>query len=807
MADAALAQPASGAPAQEQPAGDAQVQRPTAARRVVRTFTFDEPNNPNPVPDGWVRVQDQPGGIGAGSASKSGFPWFNLAEFDHTQGASGTSSVILPTKGGSTALRLEGGEIPIFPDADYTVSARVKTASLEHARAFLTARLLDQRLNPIEGSQVRSEPVLSAAGWTVVRIVVPGKFNNAAFMQIDLELLQPAQFSKPVDPSLARHMVRREDVSGSAWFDDVSVALVPRSTFEAASASGLFSGSDKPALVMTARDQGGDVLTGHIRVLDIDGGMVDEHTTRLDPSGKPFRWEPAIRRYGWYRAVLDIDASGVQVSRSERWISYLPASAAGKPRPGAAVGASSGGGGSIRSDDLARFGLIADTINERTLSDLPAFIDAARTRFVVIPAFDANVDQNHARESLNARMPAIDALLNRNQQVTFALSSVPPPLAGAMLLDSSDAIGLSTRDAMAWRPYLDPTIDVYGQRILRYQVGRFGDQNIVRQNAAPGLQNAERIISRLVPGPKMILPWRADHGLPSFERSANEPVDSGKPNSPSNVSSGPLLDGVTMQFPLGFAASAMRDLALVRDDQHARGNTMELTVVPECPEIEKFGAKARAIETAKRLAEFWAALAPTPQGVPPARFALNSPWAIVDQENDLLLQPAPEVAAVVHMSERLAGRRVIGPVPAPEGVRALLLVERSGTSQSLRAGEALSRACVIAWNESALPENAYVNVFTPHAGVEIADIFGNVRQVSQDASGIQTRIDLTDAPIFIEGVDAYLALLSASFKFTPQFLPATATQHEHRIELTNPWPVRITGQMQLRETEKTGQRR
>src|SRR5438128_969403 len=37
-----------------------EIRRPQAARRVVRLFDFEEPDNPHPVPDHWFHAQDNP---------------------------------------------------------------------------------------------------------------------------------------------------------------------------------------------------------------------------------------------------------------------------------------------------------------------------------------------------------------------------------------------------------------------------------------------------------------------------------------------------------------------------------------------------------------------------------------------------------------------------------------------------------------------------------------------------------------------------------------------------------------------------
>ncbi|MBY0311905.1 MAG: hypothetical protein K2W85_07535 [Phycisphaerales bacterium] len=746
-----------------------------APRRLVRLFDFEEPNNPDPVPAQWGRAQDDPDQ--AAGFRRPGYPPFNQAEFDHTKASSGASSVRLPTLGGSTALRLDAGEIPVFPDADYAVSAMVRTSGLEHARAFLVARLLDQKLQPIAGSEVRSDPVLSPSGWSAVRLAVPGRFKDATWLQIDLELLQPRMFepSPPAGP-LAQHKVWREDVSGAALFDDVSVALLPRTKFWTGTpkspSTSIFTAPSPIQVSVSARDQGGDLLNARLRLINIDDTTVSQHAAILDPSGRPLEWSVIPASYGWYRVILEIDASGVTVFRAERPVAYVPGASGAGAEPGTLS---------------SRFGLIADDLDEATIAQVPEIVAAARTRFLTIPAFDVSADVASARSALNARTPIIERLLNQGQEITLALSGVPSPIASAMLLDSTDALGLSARDASAWQPYLDPTLDVFGQRVVRYQVGKFGDQSILRQDPTAGIANLRTLVSQLVPGPRIVLPWRADRSMPVI--------------GPAAVNADALL----VQFPLGFEPRVMADLGTVWRARSREGVPFELTISPELPDMTRFGPRARSVEAARRLVEFWAALGgagETSERLPAPRFALSDAIITQGEIGARTLHPAPELAVLAHMADRLSGRRIIAEATAPDGVRALLLAQRSGRGETLQIGESLTRACVIAWNEYAPAERAYVDVFTTGDQVEAVDPFGNMRPIPAATSGgVQIRVPLTDEPVFIEGVDAYLALFSGSLKFEPTFIPAVGSEHEHRVILTNPWPIRITGQVQVRKVD------
>ncbi|HMN41612.1 MAG TPA: hypothetical protein PKE29_12260 [Phycisphaerales bacterium] len=803
LACAVGAQPIRALPEAE--ASGADVRRPDSARRLLRVFTFEEPSNPYPIPDHWVRAQDDP--TGGPGARRPGFPWFNQAEFDRTMFASGGTSVRLPTKGGSTSLRLNAGELPIFPDADYTVSAKVRTTGLEHARAFLVGRLLDQRLAMIPGSEVRSEPVLSPEEWTTVAIDVPGKWASAAWLQIDLELLQPEKFLPPPPEAIAQHIVNHTDISGSANFDDVTIALLPRTRFWTDEPTGVFIAPQTPTLRMLARDQGGEELRAGVRLIDVNGRTIAQRTVTLDPSARVSTWTPRVPAFGWYRAVMDIDAGQVNVSRSEVWFNYLPAPLRLTPS-------------TVRDGDLARFGLIADDIAPEQFHQLPALVERARTRFVVVPAFDASVPLERARESFLTRAPVVERLLAQpggGQEVTLAVGDVPAAIAGAATIDSTDALAMAALEWTAWFPYVEPALDVFGQRILRYQLGHASDVHAMKRDPRAGVENFERNIARLVPGPRIALPWRGAQALPAVERTGG-PGGAGA----ANLAPGPLVDSLTVTLAQNAPAGAMEQLAAQWRARAASGQGAELTVVPELPDMARDGARARAVEAGRRIAEFWRIMSAdgeTASGSP-ARLALESPWrrpAPGDREDDRL-HPGPALAVLSIMAERLAGRRVIAPISAAEGVHAFLIAEHAGRAGgpgageravSTSSGDALVRACVVAWNESAAPEKAWVDVYPMAGGVDVVDMFGNSTRASisaSDSTGVasqntQVRVALSDAPVFIEGVDPYLAQLTASLRLTPTFIPSVVEPHEHRIEATNPWPVRITGQIQLKDAE------
>lgn len=777
------------------------------ARRAVRVFDFEEPTNPEAIPAGWIRAQSarEGGGEaqavgGGGAAGRAGFPEYNRAEFDFGVARSGTTSVKLPTRGGGVSLRLRPGELPVFPDADYVVTGWVKPDRLMHAQAFLVARLLDQRLVPIPGSEMRSEGAGGGGGsdgWKQVSVALPSASRDAAWLQIDLEVLQPKQFLPPKSGASAQHAVWREDVDAAAWFDDVSVYQVPRARLWTTVDGNLFEPGQKPLLWMMVRDLAGKPLRGRVSVVDASGTVVDSEERTLDPGARAASWSPRLNAFGWYRAMLEIRSEDAAVSRAEVAFAYLAPWRLGQSAPGAHGSAG----------DRSRFGVAAENTPERALGGLTEVIREVGTGFVVIPAIDASLPASEATNVMRRRGRLYDDLLGLGQRVTLCVNRVPDDLIGALVLDVDDAIGMCEQPSSYWYPYMGPTLDVYGQRFVRYQLGGVGDVHAARRALNQSFSAFEAALSGLVPNPMVALSWRAEQSPPSVARVAvKDPKFAGiKPV-------GSLVDGVTLSVPSSFSSGSMGETLKpwlgTRIEPGGEG-APELTVVLDLPEAKWFGDDAPVIELARRAVEAWAVIGGKDAGIAPARLGIRAPWhpltsATLDPRSSLSLSPDPQLVCWRTLIDQLAGRRVVSTLPAPPGVKAYVLAAGVG-----RAG-GLDDGCVIAWNESAPSQTVLIDVAPAGAKVTMTDVFGNRAALDPppaSADGVPApllRVPVGESPVFIEGVDPYLAMFAASFRVDPSYIPAVVTEHEHTISLSNPWPIRITGKLQLRDAEDAG---
>ena len=745
------------------------IARPDGARRVTRIFDFEEPQNPHPVPDGWERAIDNP----RGRSRRPGFPAHNEPAFDFTSAASGKTSVLIATRGGSSALRLIPGEVGVFVDADYAVTAHVRTAGLHHARAFLTARFLDDRLRPVPGTQVRSLPAPpdTAGTWTELSAALGRAAPGAAWLQIDLELLQPDQFL-PVDPRLGKHEIRREDVSGSAWFDDVTVLQVPRVRLGTSPPGNIVVAPEPVVIEAVVRDLGGDLLTAELSVRDLDGEVVDRLSAPADPGGKPLRWSPSLPAFGWYSAELAVTAGGRVVSRSRTPVVWLSPDS------------------NQSSIERRRFGIVIDPANptpETIIADVTSRIHSG---FVVLPAWDSTLLSPDIPATTPPRRTPIERLLRTGQEITLCIPGAPADVAAALAIDPAEMGELARLAPDKWFSPLGQLLDLFGQRLLRYQIGPTGtDAWFWDSDPAAALQLYRDMLAKVVPGPMIGVPWRAE----------------AEPASTLFDPAGPArgrADLVTLSIPAGFdSREGMRQLAGAWTES---ADSPELTAVFELPDSETFGPGAGVAELARRALEYWGAFDggdPSAAGRPP-RLAIAQPWTR-RHGDDAAIAPSPLLAVLRELIARLDGRRIIGEFPAQPGVRCMILAAKRPGG----AGGEMSRGCLAAWNVSAESDGAFVDVTALGSELRVFDVFGNELLGAVERVSERSIVRLGDIPVFIEGAEPYLALFAAGARIEPGFLRAIATEHEGAIVLNNPWPIRITGQVQVKDEEDALRRR
>jgi len=755
--------------------------RPGAANRLVRLFDFDErATNSTDLPESWFRAQNDPA-----VRERPGFPIFNLARLTPTGDEERGDAVRMTTRGGSASLRLRPGVIPVFPNADYRVSVLVRTDGLRHARARLVARFVDADGQAMTRSEAASALLLTEGEWERVFVDLRGDDERAAFIQIDLELLQPEQF----EPSrLGERDIWVQDFEGAAWFDDVAVVQMPRIELATTAPGNAVLAPESPELSLLVRDLTGESLSVTIRVLDIDGREADRWTTRAAGGRIGTAWRPSLDRLGWYRAVVEVEADGQRVGSSWCdfvWVPPLTVTTAPRRRTGELAGVDANA-----DRERNRFVVDVSSMPEGLIAPLPAMVRRLGVGSVVVPVWGPWAEGRDAVAQHALLEPMLEALLADWLTVTVAVTSLPPTVASSLRISAESVLALFEREPGALARHLDPLLDRYGQRIGRWQVGASSGE---RSGATPegvrgAIARARARLAALVPGPTVGIGWAIEE-------------DMGVLISVDRASEGaaPAPGAVTIAWANAFPASAIAEALAHFRDQGPGARGAEATLRLETPDLELLGPRVGSAVFAQRVLEAWRVAAPTERGRAPTRLAIPEPWQWIDARRP---QPMPEPTYAVwrSMIERLAYRRVVGELRVAPGVRAWILAPTP--EAPVGRGGAL-----VLWTDHLPVADHALELFLGHDEIRALDLYGNARTlhpttvVDEDDPTLPARpvhrVHATPEPVFLEGIDVALLRFITGFTIEPPLLPAASEVHRRELRVSNPWASAINGRWAL----------
>lgn len=585
---------------------DSSQPRPRGSGRVVAFWDFEDPiSRVEPVPPMWFRAQDNPP-----ERDRPGYPAWNVPSTSTDHALSGQRSVRLPTRGGSVSLMLAAGAVAALPEARYTIEARVRTEGITHARARVSARILDSGLAPVASGAVSSAPVLAEGQWTLVRLDVDAGVT-AAWVQLELELLQPAQLGGSAPPG--------EDYEGAAYFDDVLIHQTPRLWLKSNAISGFMTDPMRPEISVRVRDLAGESLTAVLVVYDMEGDEVARRETGVLDAGRSTMWMPPLPGYGWYRAVAEVSSTqGALASGSVDFV-WAPAKA--------------GDRGAARSS----FGIETRWTPPEVHPAVLEFASRARIGTIGIPLWDSPADVEHATRESESTLKLADRLLDAGHEISFIVRSIPMTLAVEHRLDPLDPLELILQKEELWKPPLARALAMFGERIRRWQFGEAGSISAVRRDDALGeIGKARTALRSLVPRPVAVAPWSID---------TLRPIEQ-------------MPDAVVTALPLRIPDTEIPSL-LAKPVSSA----IDRSILIEAPDPEVYGRRAAAIEVTRRAVRAWEA--------GETRLLIREPWKRSPAEAGTLL-PLVEAAVWRTISDQLSHARFVGSHPAPDGIVALL---------------------------------------------------------------------------------------------------------------------------------------
>jgi hypothetical protein len=715
----------------------AQIDRPEGSGRLIRAWDFEDREvRPEPVPMHWFRVFDEPGN----DARSPGFPRWNLAELDGTHAHGGRWSVKLPTRGGSVGLALAGGVAPVIPGSDLLLTAWVRTADVEHAGARLVARLLDERLEPIDGAELATDPIRSNQRWSFVRLDVPAN-DDATWIQLELQLLQPAQLTGG-PPPLGEP--ERQDLGAAAWFDDVHLYQAPRLLIHTRSEANLDVGPDRPTIALTVRDLTGESLTATISVVAWDGSVVARTRSPVTPDGAPVEWTPPLPRYGWYRAIARVASGEGDVAQTSCDLAWL----APAWRP-------------VEPDD--RFGVAIRDDEREALELVPRLVERLGVGRVWLDVWqrarrrlEAQRDVPAARVALGEIETVTERLLERGTRLTFVLERAPDHLATAAQADPDNVMAILSGEPDGWLADLRPLLSRFGERVRRWQIGAIAAPHAAdAPDLGVDVASIHRVLFRLIPRPIVVVPWPA--------HAAGADRGAGGEDAPERA--------LAVWVPDAVPHDAMPRVVGGYPDG------LDTAIVLDRTDPQSFGVRAMVRDAATRAVRAWAAGADA--------VVIEAPWTWRgDRDRDAA--PGPLMPVWRTLAESLAGRTAVGELPVAPGATAILVGDP----------ETDSIGAIVAWNDTAPAHRAVIHGYLGDGEVVRRDLFGNHAPVPADDDG-ERHIPLGRLPLIIEGVDLDLLRFRSALRIEPSFIETRAKRHDVELVITNPWRTAIGGRLRL----------
>lgn len=739
--------------------------RPAASGRVVHAFDFEEQDtNPLPVPMGWLRAQEDP----AVPRVRPGFPIWNGAVLDYESPAfAGTGSVKLPTNGGSTSLMLRYGELSIFPDADYLISTRVHTQGLKHARARLVATLLDQKGNELPMSRVASPLIRSENDWQQIAIEVEGLNPSAAFMKLELQLLQPEQQQEHNASQAFR--VWDQDYSGAAWFDNLIIAQLPRLNISTGSPGNIIESDNPPDLHLLVRDLTGEEIHANLRIFDVHANLVQQELLNSDGRRVQRRWTTELPGFGWYRALLEVIVDRQLVGVRTLDFIWAPPKQS-QHRSG-------------------MFAIESSITDPRMALAVPSLVHGSGVDRVSLRIWDRNTTREDLKPG-SALINTITTLLDENDRLSFTLAELPMALAETMAVDPDEVLEAFKDPNGAWTQWGASMLDQYGQRVTNWQFGtRPSEESAATLFTA--LRDARRSLSGFVPGPLSTIAW---------------PID--RPLAPELASPGielQLIDDNTVApeaiSQLVEQWASERTSTQGRDEPESR---LGITLRPQHDPRDQDGTQVWSAvgALARKAISFWWSASLSGINQDDFELRLSDAWWISTGRRGEVM-PAPELIVWRTLANHLGTRRAVEELDLIPGARLLVVSPRASLGHDFDEDRSAAQGGLVVWLDEPSLDPLYLQLPLARTPVQVYDMFGNMTQIDPVASGnigsLTHRIEITRSPQIIEGINPELVRFLSSIRLTPDTLEARSGIHKHALQVRNPWPIPIAGRVYIVE--------
>jgi len=733
--------------------------QPAEVTRVLRTFDFEERQlgNVEDLPMNWAKVEGP------------GLPLYVNGYLSTQRHRSGQYSFQFDLNGGALIYRYPSGQIPVQQGGHYRVAGFVQTTPLPNARARLTAYLTDIDGHVLLPSLRHSELFAAPPGdqsWHELSVEVTADTSAAAFLVIELELLQPAQYAAS---SLGARTLFAQDIHGSAWFDDVTVSQVPQVFMTTDRPGNMFRRSDPLRIAVQVSDRFTDDLSAQLVVRDARANVVYQNTEGLELAAAQ-SIAPGTKRIllllpptlgtGWYQASLEMSSHGQFVSRQTLNFVHLADDA-----PAAVPD--------------QRFGMNAAELPFDGWSGLPDLLPTIGAGRVKLAVWSKDGDiQESGRESF-------DHLLTRLNDLgivpTACLSELPPEI--RRKLNGGSWPSLLTADRQLWQPQLAYLIARHADHLHQWQIGLDGSDLFAQD---PQMREVYSLIytefANLMDKPDLAMPWPAWYELGG--------------QVPSTVALYVKPEVLPSQLPLyisdlktsqdqGFLTS---DLKGSPASKAPLRRVQNLSLYLEPIDRDKYGREVQIADLAQRIVYALSAGA--------ERIDLKLPFAIQRVGDQIMSQPDELLLVARTMMTTLSGARYCGTINLATGVEAFLFDKDD-------------QGIIMLWDRAST--SGKVRQLSLHLGVHprSIDMWGNISPLIQPtapgnpSSGSDEKsgtalVLVGSMPIFLIDIDVFLAQMRASVSIDDPKIESSFKQHTRHIRFLNPYHQAISGMVRLR---------
>lgn len=740
------------APVSAQPATFYKDERQYAHQRLIHKFDFEEARfgNYENMPGFWHRIGAEPNlgiprfneqPLHKSLSTIDGYPLFTQVRFNIPQHVQGDHNLYLGLNGGNAGAYLEVGAIPAVPNSDYRITARVMSSRLEHASAQFTVYFIDGKGRRVQESVVTTGLFRSNDKWIDLSLKLNGDYNAAAWIGMQVELLQEHYDKNSV---LGDNQVVINEVEGGVWIDDIAIWQLPNISLSTQSKVNILRNPHVPELTVKVRDLSGRRLVSELKVYDYKRQLIDARE-QVVGAGSPNSWsyKPKLPGFGWYLADLivsetqAIDGSTVHdpVARTLCGFLWLPGD---KP---------------AHMGDARRFGIRAVDVPELELPLVPELVEQAGIYGITISPWRRDTTLKNIEFQQNELDDLLHPLMTENRDVTFALYPIPELLKSELQQSSIQPHMLFEQDMNIWSSYFKPVVLRHSQRVKQWELGSASLPSAMVQSDLPGVvDRIRKHFQTLAPNPKLLMPWSLLE--PRHEDMGNDM-------------------GYVLNVPVGVRPDQIKSFLA----EWEQGSQVSHPLMLQEPVATELSQQDRVTDIALRMLNGWE--------VSQSGLMIEKPWTVSDRR-DVVLMPDPILGAFASLSNRLCGRRVVKQMNIGRGVQCLIL-------------DGVAGGMLAFWNESA-PENK--TNLTMFLGDEPRwhDVWGN--HIPMTVADGKHQFKVSREPMFMEDIDTKLALFRASFQVDQPFIESRQIPHNRVVKLHNPWEHTISGHITFLEPEK-----